>query len=145
MNDKDWQARATDLVLSLRGKTGERGNAILAFAKEYAAEALAEVDRLNRASQAAQSVTCELIGKIKSQFETLADLRAQLAAAGPAWQPVETAPKDGTGFIGWDDDLEHRVFVRWAHGRWALVDQEHFSPCRLTLWAALPTPPKENG
>ena len=79
------------------------------------------------------------------------------------WQPIETAPKDGTGMdvlcelIGREDEFKHVRFtdVSWNTGNlggvgWFRVlddgDWEYLEagdiPWRLTHWMPLPEPPE---
>ena len=58
-------------------------------------------------------------------------LRAQI----PQWQPMETAPKDGTWFLAWDYDGGFYVF-RDGPG---FIASENPQP---THWMPLPSPPK---
>jgi Lar family restriction alleviation protein len=69
---------------------------------------------------------------------------AQAAAAWnqrSTWQPIETAPRDGTKFLAWDGE----ELIAWRYeGRW-IYGQEmespyltHWSP---THWQPLPIPP----
>ncbi len=60
-------------------------------------------------------------------------LRAKLA-----WQPIETAPKDGTEILGcWLPSLVCGV-VSWGFGEWAEADERVRAP---THWMPLPEPP----
>lgn len=63
------------------------------------------------------------------------------------WQPIETAPKDGTPILGWSDEGVAYV-CWWRPGRrgtaWAFfyapdVGTFSFHP---TLWQPLPEPPE---
>jgi hypothetical protein len=85
----------------------------------------------------------------------------RLRPAGPAhpavgWQPIETAPKDGTLFAAWrdvptyDEDLRKTVIVgepciaQWVFGDVASVPL-HYMPQgqRITHWMPLPDPPNQ--
>ncbi len=71
------------------------------------------------------------------------------------WRPIETAPKDGTPVLVWDesmgsnkrdgcDDRRYAIgYVRcgWAtpHGTWGNRNNSHCSP---THWQPLPAPPE---
>jgi hypothetical protein len=51
------------------------------------------------------------------------------------WQPIETAPKDGTEILAWDGD-QH--IVAWFDGDWRFSDDRQ---CFPTHWQPLPAPP----
>lgn len=131
MTDPDWQARALEVAMGNTANVKLLRDRILAFAKEYAAEVTAEVGRLNvlieRLKQEAQIHAQEAATQHATVQEIyqlctggkgepgnwngaepvralIADLRAQLAAAGPVWQPIETAPKDGREILGYRED-----------------------------------------
>lgn len=61
----------------------------------------------------------------------------QLEAAPPAegWQPIATAPKDGSWFLGWNRDCG--CFI-WRDGP-SLITGEDPQP---THWMPLPAPPR---
>jgi len=78
------------------------------------------------------------------------------------WQPIETAPKDGTPFLAWYDKTAYGVPLSWAilrwcaeyndggvfkDGAWATFRGEDYGwdahiPCfPPTHWKPLPAPP----
>lgn len=67
--------------------------------------------------------------------------RAAIVATSE-WQPIETAPEDGTPILAWSD--EGVSYVCWGlNGIWTFFqnhrgDKFHFRP---THWMPLPTPP----
>ena len=74
--------------------------------------------------------------------------RAALEAAErAAWQPIETAPKDGTEVLliisAYNDPSRGRAYViaRWEWGGW--IDDEEISIHPPTHWRPLPQPPGE--
>ena len=100
-----------------------------------------------------------------TKFESIPDslrgnavpLYAAPAAPAPAWQPIETAPKDFfTEFDGWNG--ERVPDVSWAHPQYAAKDEYDWCISvyeagfgwvnervkGLTHWMPLPQPPKEN-
>jgi hypothetical protein len=56
------------------------------------------------------------------------------------WQPIETAPLDGTVVDVWNDG--ERVIDAWFHdGRWLTSDVEWTSELEPTYWMPIPPPP----
>jgi hypothetical protein len=56
------------------------------------------------------------------------------------WQPIETAPKDGTDVLVWDgDSVSLASYDKVTESWWVLVE---FSLDGVTHWQPLPTPPK---
>jgi|SanBayMetagenome_1026888.scaffolds.fasta_scaffold00630_14 hypothetical protein len=65
------------------------------------------------------------------------------------WQPIATAPRDGTHIMAWTD-LNDREIVFWndqspgrgsaEKGYWACANQEHFGVTAI-LWQPLPDEP----
>lgn len=62
------------------------------------------------------------------------------------WQPIETAPKDGSAILAWGAGLGHLIaaFDReygWGY-RWCMLDGQNYSfASSLTHWLPLPAPP----
>ena len=68
------------------------------------------------------------------------------------WQPIESAPKDGTRFLAtWDRarylvTTEDPVVVRWIADHWkgpAFYPDAAGTPYHVTHWMPLPPPPGE--
>ena len=64
----------------------------------------------------------------------------------PAWQPIETAPRDGTqilGSWGWSDYNKEHVCDRtyYADGEWRDPDDSDYPFSAPTHWMPLPAPP----
>ena len=78
----------------------------------------------------------------------LTDLeRKKLAKAGAEsikpslWQPIETAPKDGTGLLVYSD--ERIISAMWSDGADDWVEVVHeYTFANPTHWMPLPEPPK---
>ena len=59
------------------------------------------------------------------------------------WQPIETAPKDGTVILGFEDMYFPML---WVHNRWELsgvVWCDGSDEVEPTHWMPLPNPPTE--
>lgn len=63
--------------------------------------------------------------------------------AESGWQPIETAPKDGTQIIGFCSKHESIFMTLWEDGHWGLEDwdSQHFCAHAPTHWMPLPPPP----
>ena len=61
------------------------------------------------------------------------------------WQPIETAPKDGTAVLGYDpsDGYLCIYVVRWREGEWREAAGEEYGRWRPTHWMPLPSPPRK--
>jgi hypothetical protein len=78
--------------------------------------------------------------------EKLTTAERQLAEARGAWQPIETAPKDGTRVLlcvvgtqsAGRDDREYYHMASWGIDHW-----QPFIPNDWTHWQPLPSPPQE--
>jgi hypothetical protein len=57
------------------------------------------------------------------------------------WQPIETAPKNGTAVLGWDKDEGH--YVTWcSEGSWGQSVDDCVYLQFPTHWRPLPPPPE---
>jgi hypothetical protein len=54
------------------------------------------------------------------------------------WQPIETAPTDGTEVYGWCEASGHDIVEFWGHG-WRVVAYGYDR--RPTHWKPIPAPP----
>lgn len=64
------------------------------------------------------------------------------------WQPMESAPRDGTRILvcqlrSFRHDGERVRFARWKEGRWASTDPigSGWDESTLLAWRAVPAPP----
>lgn len=68
-------------------------------------------------------------------------IRADLS---PQWQPIETAPKDGTWILIWLDWIGHPMSSAFDNGSWQnlpwVANSKLYNP---THWMPLPKPPTE--
>lgn len=71
-------------------------------------------------------------------------------AAKPAWQPISTAPRDGTLFLAWDDLVRQMAVCIWVEecqrvepfqGTMFFTDQFGHNSDNITHWMALPEAP----
>lgn len=109
---------------------------------------------------------CELLRTAHDEMLAVAaELRAMIADAPqppasvsqwPAWQPIETAPKDGTALLLWEEASIHPFVGWWAMGGWK-VSHEHVDAeggwdgavvvdrlqLPITHWMPLPPDPGE--
>lgn len=54
---------------------------------------------------------------------------ADALRAAPAWQPIETAPRDGTRILLWDAERAEAVFGRWLDdGTGDFAPMTHWAP-----------------
>ena len=60
------------------------------------------------------------------------------------WQPIETAPKDGSLFLAYRKHTTRPLITRWdvSYGEWE-DDNSGFHVYYLTHWMPLPAPPKD--
>jgi len=125
-------------------------------------EAMAEIDGLTKERDAAFAMSrCEcgtdeacanLVAK-DGEIERLqaenATLRQQLAETrGKAldeigWQPIETAPKNGTPILASTDEYDEPLILRWKEynglSTWRDWDMDPYR--RVTHWFPIPDPP----
>jgi Protein of unknown function (DUF551) len=65
------------------------------------------------------------------------------------WQPIATAPRDGTAFLAWESE-EDEVVIAVAEREPAnypffnATNYECYSEGRLTHWQQLPGPPNDD-
>ena len=88
---------------------------------------------------------CGAKGPPVSSTEMLWEETAAAAAWNQrsAWQPIETAPRDGTKILAWDGDEPQIVW--WCDGgRWISDYLQEYHPGEReypTYWQPLPSPP----
>ena len=84
----------------------------------------------------------ETINRLREQVEQLSAACAQAAAERETWQPIETAPKDGTNFLACSP-ASSVFYAHWANG---VVDSADWSDAdgyrarHATVWQPLPDP-----
>ena len=100
----------------------------------------------NRLECYSTGITNDIIESLRSVAEKpLAELAAIKAEneslKRDQWQPIETAPKDGTVFLVWRKHATHPLMVRYesSYDWFANYDGEHVYD--LTHWMPLPKPP----
>jgi hypothetical protein len=58
------------------------------------------------------------------------------------WQPIETAPKDGTWIQGWDDGVGYLGYISMCT-HYEFWTADGMSPVFPNKWQPLPNPPKQ--
>ena len=61
------------------------------------------------------------------------------------WQPIETAPKDGTRFLAYEPRHEYRYYECWWEDDfrdWSGWQDDFDSEPKPTHWMPLPEPPE---
>jgi multidrug efflux pump subunit AcrA (membrane-fusion protein) len=111
--------------------------------KRYAAEAAltdlrAQLDETRTELAGAGLAFIDQAQELKHHIQENEALRARLAV--PAWQPMETAPKDGTDILATDGNA--CAVVRWL-GDGFYGDANDDAISGLTRWMSLPPPPSE--
>jgi hypothetical protein len=79
-------------------------------------------------------------------------VRIAIAAMLPVWQPIESAPRDGTWFLGWTPHkaIQGRIETwRWDRDEYegdCCVDaaEQSFDNFQPEFWQPLSTPPENN-
>lgn len=74
-----------------------------------------------------------LIGKLQ---------KSQAPAVAHGWQPIETAPKDGSLVLTWREHTTRPLITRWdwVYGEWE-NDDSGFHVHNITHWMPLPSAP----
>lgn len=86
---------------------------------------------------------------IRQHFAVAAELITESNCEKAQWQPISTAPKDGTLILGDFSDGEtswhfSRCVVRWSGSDLSLWSSKGVSGLLPTRWMAIPEPPKES-
>jgi hypothetical protein len=94
-------------------------------------------------------------GETRAACQSFIDERAFAAGQEAMWQPIETAPRDGTAFIGIKGKMVFRTYcsqhyVKWPHEEggptfqevWSREDDSSIFPWKPTHWMPLPSRPE---
>ena len=136
-NNADWQqGQAFTLNMCAALRAAWEKAAELAQEREPAADGMREALEKARVYLAAMSRT----GHAPGATILVKAIDAALSRAGNGWQPIETAPKDGTTIIV-SGGIAH-----WHEGAWKTLTGYEY-PGRLiqwkvTQWMPLPAPPE---
>jgi hypothetical protein len=79
-----------------------------------------------------------------SAFDEIVKLRNELSSR--QWQPIETAPKDGTYILAYSPDYKHQIVFcdnseAANNPEWETLDGVGFSDKEFACWMPLPEPP----
>lgn len=70
----------------------------------------------------------------------------ETASGWPAWQPIKTAPRDGTTIFGYAQKMGQRGMVHFNGSEWEMVNGLTNLPMGIgfypTHWVALPPEPE---
>lgn len=126
--------------------------------KQRAEAAKADKARLSEALQEIKQSATQRALDIETARGLLADIdhiaRAALSGSNAGWQPMDSAPKDGTVILAVSNDAQRpRVIATWWHDGWwrsykpTLDKFETENPFRWfpTHWMPLPTAPQPTG
>lgn len=61
----------------------------------------------------------------------------------PRWQPIETAPRDGSTILVWFDKAERHFMLYWFNDSWCFIGGNIRPSYDPSHWMPLPKPPKE--
>ena len=81
----------------------------------------------------------EQLGSTISEIERLRARITELEA-GPQWQPIETAPKDGTVFLVYNDRSGEISITGWTRNPYGAMNL--FGADDNAMWMPLPKPPE---
>ena len=100
-----------------------------------------EIKRLARELQEARGSYIQAGSPLYVIDSQLAEMLKRLAFAAGEWQPIDTAPKDGTGILLFcsADLIVHAGHWHSRLGAWYVSGQ---GPMPSTHWMPLPEPPK---
>ena len=125
---KTWQERKADCIAEFPYSD--------AFDSEHME---AEIDELRAALRAAPITSPEMSDDLHIAY--IAGYNAGKLAESNQWQPIETAPKDGTSVLTWCDPY---VEICFMHGSvWITGRCDDFGEAETpTHWMPLPPPAK---
>ena len=70
------------------------------------------------------------------------DLRKAKADGEPQWQPIETAPKDGTRILVWSSGTGvYPAIAAWCQGSYWGYERSHVNLGTIEKWMPLPKSP----
>jgi hypothetical protein len=152
--------RNSDAILAaLRSAPSERANATRAEIVEQCARvAESEVEGHDPENCKRDCDRAHIEGKIEAAMAIAKSIRALASSAAPGdgeWRPIESAPKDGDGFILlYCPEGNSRWLANWQRGRWFGVDDygltreghsagdaDVVTGWAVTHWRPLPAPP----
>lgn len=107
------------------------------------------LDQAARALALSQSGVDEFDALDEHQQQTLRENAAAVLRAGADWQPIETAPKDGSWIaVTSTHNQYYRAALQWEYDTWTDVneaDHAGFMADAATHWMPLPPPPTALG
>ena len=87
-------------------------------------------------------VALSLIREGKTRFDCKHWRQVEKKANEFKWQPIATAPKDGSYVLVYDPDVGFPYTCTWEYGEWTEASGEQYMTFKPTHWMPLPEPPK---
>jgi hypothetical protein len=94
--------------------------------------------------KAEEAYTASLHDSMAGKAGYLRHVALAILAERDGWQPIETAPKDGTEIVAHDAATGTSHVTCWIHGGWHDPDSHYYSEAPdfvPTHWRPLPKPP----
>jgi hypothetical protein len=136
----------TDIVERLRVHPSDNGGPSWSEMLLERADAASEIERLRAGGCARDQTTTQFCAEAAAMSKEIERLRA-----ASQWQPIKTAPKDGTQIIVIDATNDQQWVAFWSTSAWvggAWIPYENRSDTisiSATHWQPLPSPPIQEG
>jgi len=92
-----------------------------------------------KTSMALATAGLELLAQVES---LTAQLAAQAQGEPQGWQPMNTAPRDGTRILLAISGVDRAVLAYWNGAEWLTLDGHEWKGRTTTRWMPLPAPPE---
>lgn len=89
---------------------------------------------------AVEGSTKEVQALIKCKQKARKNLETKLLELMPGWQPIESAPKDGSAILGYFDGCIEAIGFCRSYSTWMTIWDS--TDCKPTHWMPLPKAPE---